>query len=653
MAFFPATLAYGSGQLPWLNGALTDSTVLADAAAGVGDADMELAILHMAGPRLQAAMPGTILLAAWVDFLSLADAVLQKCPSYSVEKLFEDMNRVQRLMEPSMAALSSQDPEQVEAAAIALPELMGRLTNEFASIREGARVAAARSAQIMAVAQLVEMVTMISALKMSLPRLLPPPPAAPVTLGTVLVMGSNGVMAGSQIVVSAEWVEMVRRLVQAGVISLPAASAAVRIHAGHVMMAQANGDLPQGVRDALGDGPEVRGMHETGKAGAGMAEAPRHHVLPKEHRAWFEQRGFKGPMDIDHFCVRMEPADHEAIHGGGNWRMGRVWPEEWSRNHDFATEAETQKRPDVDAETRSCTCRGADEGFQNPDDVHPGEEGMSEISAWQGNWLVRLSERVRDRGYDSVTAFAEARPTASLVELADELGERYRGGAGLDRVRRRGGEESQGSAVGARNARTGVLGASPTAGRPCWRIHTASRSRRRLARGLPTPPSHIGNGSIGPATPSWPTLRRPAGSRRVPTTSCCARSCPTRKPDSGRLGLPRSFHAPTLGHCVLGDNSRSMPTRPPYANHERGDLAEGCRPPQPWERISQAVHGGGNWRLGRTSPGEWNRMIMEALHEAEITTGRTSTRNEILNIVAKRMKDYDIPMRFILEEGDD
>ena len=72
-------------------------------------------------------------------------------------------------------------------------------------------------------------------------------------------------------------------------------------------------------------------MHETGKAGAGMAEAPRHHVLPQEHRAWFEQRGFKGAMDIDQFCVRMERAEHEAIHGGGSWRLGRTWPDEWSR----------------------------------------------------------------------------------------------------------------------------------------------------------------------------------------------------------------------------------------------------------------------------------------------------------------------------------
>lgn len=47
---------------------------------------------------------------------------------------------------------------------------------------------------------------------------------------------------------------------------------------------------------------------------------------------------------------------------------------------------------------------------------------MSEDRSWQGHWKVRLYERVRERGYDSLTAFAEARPTASLVELAEELG---------------------------------------------------------------------------------------------------------------------------------------------------------------------------------------------------------------------------------------
>src|ERR1044071_4279175 len=47
---------------------------------------------------------------------------------------------------------------------------------------------------------------------------------------------------------------------------------------------------------------------------------------------------------------------------------------------------------------------------------------MSEERSWRGNWKARLYERVRERGYDSLTAFAEARPTASLVALAEELG---------------------------------------------------------------------------------------------------------------------------------------------------------------------------------------------------------------------------------------
>ncbi len=48
---------------------------------------------------------------------------------------------------------------------------------------------------------------------------------------------------------------------------------------------------------------------------------------------------------------------------------------------------------------------------------------MNDGSSWRGNWKSRLYERVRERGYDSLTAFAEARPTASLVMLAEELGE--------------------------------------------------------------------------------------------------------------------------------------------------------------------------------------------------------------------------------------
>jgi hypothetical protein len=47
---------------------------------------------------------------------------------------------------------------------------------------------------------------------------------------------------------------------------------------------------------------------------------------------------------------------------------------------------------------------------------------MSGGEAWRGDVKARLYERVRERGYDSLTAFAEARPAIPLYVLADELG---------------------------------------------------------------------------------------------------------------------------------------------------------------------------------------------------------------------------------------
>ncbi|MCY1001334.1 NUDIX hydrolase [Myxococcus sp. MISCRS1] len=47
---------------------------------------------------------------------------------------------------------------------------------------------------------------------------------------------------------------------------------------------------------------------------------------------------------------------------------------------------------------------------------------MSGGGAWQGNIKARLYERVRERGFDSLTAFANARLAVPLHLLADELG---------------------------------------------------------------------------------------------------------------------------------------------------------------------------------------------------------------------------------------
>ncbi|PTL79564.1 DUF2380 domain-containing protein [Vitiosangium sp. GDMCC 1.1324] len=318
---------YGTEQLRWIDAQLAAATRLVNAASEVEDSDMQLALLRLAGPRLEAAMVGSLLLAVWLDFLNLADVALRQ-HLYPGETLFADMKRRQKMLEPAMGALSSREHEQVEAAAQDVPPLIGHLTEEFAATVERMRVAAEDLQKVLVLKEAIETVTMLSTMRFSLPSV---PPSAPTLVGIGLVVGSDGVMMGTRIVVSAEWVEMVRQLVRAGVLSLPVVSAAVRIQAGQVMLAQAHGELPRGVREALGDGPEVGAMHETGKTGAGMAEPPRHHVMPKEFREWFEKRGFTGEMDIDEFCVKLEQAHHEAIHGGGNWKLGRTWPGEWNQ----------------------------------------------------------------------------------------------------------------------------------------------------------------------------------------------------------------------------------------------------------------------------------------------------------------------------------
>jgi hypothetical protein len=56
--------------------------------------------------------------------------------------------------------------KQVEAAALAMPELMGQLTREFNAISNGARTAMEKAGKTLAVAQWVEMLTMVSALNL-------------------------------------------------------------------------------------------------------------------------------------------------------------------------------------------------------------------------------------------------------------------------------------------------------------------------------------------------------------------------------------------------------------------------------------------------------------------------------------------------------
>ncbi len=54
---------YGVQQLRWIDAQLAAATRLANAASEVEDPDMQLSLLRLAGPRLEAAMMGSLLLA--------------------------------------------------------------------------------------------------------------------------------------------------------------------------------------------------------------------------------------------------------------------------------------------------------------------------------------------------------------------------------------------------------------------------------------------------------------------------------------------------------------------------------------------------------------------------------------------------------------
>jgi len=47
---------------------------------------------------------------------------------------------------------------------------------------------------------------------------------------------------------------------------------------------------------------------------------------------------------------------------------------------------------------------------------------MTDERSWEGHWKGRLDKRLRERGFSSLTAFAEARPTLPLYILAEEPG---------------------------------------------------------------------------------------------------------------------------------------------------------------------------------------------------------------------------------------
>jgi hypothetical protein len=144
-----------------------------------------------------------------------------------------------------------------------------------------------------------------------------------------------------------------------------------------------------------------------------------------------------------------------------------------------------------------------------------------------------MYERVRERGYDSLTAFAEARPTASLVALAEELGPDDVVGAQVLSGLLAEAEQRKQLTRFVRDVLVRELAVCLPDG---WSAVLDDGNRFKVAKALgswiaDTPMPHKERArqvrTAFLATPPPP----PDGARSAPTTSCCSRSCLTKKPD--------------------------------------------------------------------------------------------------------------------------
>ena len=95
--------------------------------------------------------------------------------------------------------------------------------------------------------------------------------------------------------------------------------------------ALANAERASARAKAVAEGIENGILRKVGKKSAGVVRSPFHHVFPDEFRTFFEAHGFTGAKDIDGFTRELELSTHQAIHGGGDWKLGRLWEGEWNQ----------------------------------------------------------------------------------------------------------------------------------------------------------------------------------------------------------------------------------------------------------------------------------------------------------------------------------
>jgi hypothetical protein len=261
------------------------------------DPDTAFAAFADAGTKLIAATFGLQLLGVWLAWLQLVDVVLHQGLFYSVERMFVKTDEESKFVAGPFSELATLNADRVQAAAIALPSQLDNLVKDHSALVTEIELAIKNGQQFMKAAAIAELIMAIASLRIPAGAGFTGPPPESVALIPGGIAG--GAMVGARLVISVQWLEMIRRLIAAGVIVLPVAAAGAR--AGVMMMAaNAAGlnDVPTGMQVIQGG----TGALEPGKSPLGhygidryesFANRPKDKLAGHEllHNLWLEVKG--------------------------------------------------------------------------------------------------------------------------------------------------------------------------------------------------------------------------------------------------------------------------------------------------------------------------------------------------------------------------
>lgn len=310
-------------QVRWMLRALSSARALLTLGGGTGP-NASIALLRLAGVRVSAVMLGFSELRPFLYYLQSAIGLRLGAPWIDPVLLTWPVDNARAKITADLAGFAQLEDGRVRAAAASSAATTQALFGEIPGYVK-------RFSPMAIVPKLpwqAEALLLLVAALFDIPGALPGEEGGftlTIRGGMMPAFVGGGSAAVSVITITAEQIAALRQLIAIGALSTAVVSATLGTSLAVGV------ELPPALGDLIGEGPEATAMHETGKAGAGMGRSPRHHVMPQEERAWFEDHGMKGDLDIDQFTVEMDTAEHQAIHGGGDWRLGRTWAGEWNR----------------------------------------------------------------------------------------------------------------------------------------------------------------------------------------------------------------------------------------------------------------------------------------------------------------------------------